>query len=150
MKRIAGHMVALTILWLAGTHVPCHARHATTPDPFAAPPLVADAAEADGIAFDHGGKLLLTGGVSQFEGAAGGGLAPWAVIGGYGTRDQIGANAFYTGISVPDYHVNTVGALVDGTTGSNSRSHNSVSIPRRSVPHSDSVAVSRFDRTSSV
>ncbi|MGP1665525.1 MAG: DUF3034 family protein, partial [Rhodanobacter sp.] len=26
-------------------------------------------------------KLLLTGGVSQLEGAAGGGLTPWAVIG---------------------------------------------------------------------
>lgn len=27
-----------------------------------------------------GGKLLLTGGVAQIEGAAGGGLTPWAVI----------------------------------------------------------------------
>ena len=35
-----------------------------------------------------GGKLLLTGGVSQLEGAAGGGITPWAVIGGYGTRDR--------------------------------------------------------------
>lgn len=43
-----------------------------------------------------GNKLLLTGGLSQVEGSAGGGLVPWAVIGGYGTRDEIGANAFYT------------------------------------------------------
>ena len=58
------------------------------------------------------GKLLLTGGVSQFEGAAGGGLAPWAVIGGYGTRDQIGANAFYTRINLSDYNLQSYGALV--------------------------------------
>ena len=59
-----------------------------------------------------GGKLLLTGGVSQVEGAAGGGLAPWAVIGGYGTRDQVGANAYYTRVGLPDYGLDSVGALV--------------------------------------
>lgn len=58
------------------------------------------------------GKLLLTGGVSQVEGAAGGGLAPWAVIGGYGTRDQIGANAFYTRVELGDYTLDSYGALV--------------------------------------
>ncbi|HWS77141.1 MAG TPA: DUF3034 family protein [Thermomonas sp.] len=59
-----------------------------------------------------GGKLLLTGGVSQVEGAAGGGLTPWAVIGGYGTRDQIGGNAYYTRIEVSDYALDSYGALV--------------------------------------
>jgi len=58
------------------------------------------------------GKLLLTGGVSQVEGAAGGGLTPWAVIGGYGTRDQIGANAFYTRVELGDYTLDSYGALV--------------------------------------
>lgn len=58
------------------------------------------------------GKLLLTGGVTQVEGAAGGGLTPWAVIGGYGTRDQIGANAYYTRINVSDYNLQSYGALV--------------------------------------
>lgn len=57
-------------------------------------------------------KLLLTGGVSQLEGAAGGGLTPWAIIGGYGTRDQVGANAFYTRVDVDDYHLDTAGFLV--------------------------------------
>jgi len=57
-------------------------------------------------------KLLLTGGVSQLEGAAGGGLTPWAVIGGYGTRNQIGANAFYTRVNVQDYHLDDVGVQV--------------------------------------
>jgi hypothetical protein len=58
------------------------------------------------------GKLLLTGGVSQVEGAAGGGLTPWAVIGGYGTRDQIGANAFYTNVGLDDYTLDSYGVLV--------------------------------------
>jgi opacity protein-like surface antigen len=57
-------------------------------------------------------KLLLTGGVSQVEGSAGGGLTPWAVIGGYGTGDEIGANAFITHVNLPDYHLNEVGAMV--------------------------------------
>ncbi|MFK2902366.1 DUF3034 family protein [Dyella ginsengisoli] len=57
-------------------------------------------------------RLLLTGGVSQIEGAAGGGLTPWAVIAGYGTRDEIGATAFATRVNVQDYHLNDVGAAV--------------------------------------
>lgn len=57
-------------------------------------------------------KLLLTGGVTQVEGSAGGGLTPWAVIGGYGTSDEIGGNAFLTHVNLPDYHVDEVGAMV--------------------------------------
>ena len=57
-------------------------------------------------------KLLLTGGVSQLEGAAGGGLTPWAIIGGYGTRDQLGGNAFYTRVDVGDYHLDDAGVLI--------------------------------------
>lgn len=59
-----------------------------------------------------GDKLLLTGGVSQIEGAAGGGLTPWAVIGGYGTRDQIGGNAFYTRVEASDYALDSFGVAV--------------------------------------
>lgn len=57
-------------------------------------------------------RLLLTGGVSQLEGSAGGGLTPWAVIAGYGTRDEIGATAFATRVNVQDYHLNDAGAAV--------------------------------------
>ena len=70
------------------------------------------AQEADDEAADTSGKLLLTGGVSQVEGAAGGGLTPWAVIGGYGTRDQVGGNAFYTRVNVDDYALDSYGVLV--------------------------------------
>jgi hypothetical protein len=59
-----------------------------------------------------GGKLLLTGGVNTIEGAAGGGLTPWALIGGYGTRGQFGGNAFASRVDVDDYHLDIVGATV--------------------------------------
>ncbi|AND68431.1 hypothetical protein ATSB10_09770 [Dyella thiooxydans] len=74
--------------------------------------LPALAGDSDASPANISGKLLLTGGVSQIEGAAGGGLTPWAVIGGYGTQDQIGANAFYTRVNVQDYHLDDAGALV--------------------------------------
>lgn len=66
-----------------------------------------------GSAFGQGfgGKLILTGGVSQLEGAAGGGLTPWAVIGGYGSRDQIGANAWYSRVDVDDYTLDAFGLM---------------------------------------
>ena len=60
----------------------------------------------------HGGKLLLTGGVSQVEGAGGGGLTPWALIGGYGSRDQIGASAYYTRVGLDDYSLDSYGAML--------------------------------------
>jgi hypothetical protein len=59
-----------------------------------------------------GGKLLLTGGVSEVEGAAGGGLVPWAVIGGYGTASQLGANAHGTYVRTQDYALGTWGLTV--------------------------------------
>ena len=52
-----------------------------------------------GMASNHimaGERLLATGGVMQIEGSAGGGLTPWALIAGYGTREEIGATSFYT------------------------------------------------------
>ena len=54
--------------------------------------------------FDRG-KLLATGGVSEVEGTGGGGIANWAMITGYGTRDGIGVNAHYTAVPLPDYKV---------------------------------------------
>ncbi|MDL2354964.1 MAG: DUF3034 family protein [Pseudomonadota bacterium] len=58
------------------------------------------------------GKLSATGGVSQVEGAGGGGLTPWALIGGYGTRDSWGANAHATRVATQDYTLDTVGVAV--------------------------------------
>ncbi|TWB36431.1 DUF3034 family protein [Nitrospirillum viridazoti] len=58
------------------------------------------------------GKLTATGGVTQVEGAAGGGLTPWAVIGGGGTREEVGATAFFTAVRTHDYGMNAYGALI--------------------------------------
>lgn len=57
-------------------------------------------------------KLLLTSGVTQLEGSAGGGLTPWAFIGSYATEDQIGANAFFTNVKTSDYNLHSTGFLV--------------------------------------
>ena len=58
------------------------------------------------------GRLLATSGVSQIEGAGGGGLVPWALITGYGTRDAVGANAHYTLGYLPDFTLHSTGASV--------------------------------------
>ena len=58
------------------------------------------------------GKLLLTGGVSSIEGAAGGGLTPWAVIGTNATDGEIGGSAFITKAGTKDYGLNIYGAAI--------------------------------------
>ena len=60
----------------------------------------------------YSNKLLLTGGVSQIEGAAGGGLTPWAVIGGYGTNNEIGGNVHYTYVKSGDFDLNSYGVTI--------------------------------------
>jgi hypothetical protein len=55
------------------------------------------------------GKLLLTEGVSSVEGSGGGGIATWALITGYETRDGIGANVHATGIQLPNYQFRAYG-----------------------------------------
>lgn len=61
-------------------------------------PAIVSAQEVGGA-----GKLLLTNGISTLEGASGGGLTPWAVIAGNGTRDAIGAQASATVAEFKDY-----------------------------------------------
>ncbi|MEP7298895.1 MAG: DUF3034 family protein [Burkholderiales bacterium] len=58
------------------------------------------------------GKLLLTGGVSSIDGAAGGGLTPWAVTGSYATAGEFGATAFVTRTPTQDYALTAYGAAV--------------------------------------
>lgn len=58
------------------------------------------------------GKLLATGGVSQVEGAGGGGLTPWALITGYGSRDSYGANIHATAIRTQDHALYTHGFAI--------------------------------------
>jgi hypothetical protein len=62
------------------------------------------------VSADTGGRLLATGGASQLEGSAGGGLVPWATLGSYATRDEFGATAYATRVEVSDYSLDSVGA----------------------------------------
>lgn len=65
---------------------------------------------AGGLAQAHaGGRLLATGGVTEIEGSAGGGIVPWALIAGTGTRDEIGATAFYTQLEIDDFRLRSTG-----------------------------------------
>jgi hypothetical protein len=70
--------------------------------------LVALPAHAQG----RQGKLLLTGGVSSIDGAAGGGLTPWAVTGSYATEGQWGATAHATAVRTGDYRLRTYGVAL--------------------------------------
>jgi hypothetical protein len=96
------------ILALAGAPDASFAQGANTP-PQAGPPP-AGAQPAAGLA--DSGRLLATGGVTQVEGAAGGGLVPWAVIAGYGTRDSIGGTAFGTAVPLRNYTLYAFGAAI--------------------------------------
>jgi hypothetical protein len=62
----------------------------------------------------HAGERLVGGwGVSQVEGAGGGGLTPWATISGTGSSDQVGGVAYVTQASTQDgYRLRVVGAAV--------------------------------------
>ncbi len=76
--------------------------------------LAAAAAAAFAAAPVHAdtGKLLLTGGVSSVEGTAGGGLTPWAVIGGPATEGEIGVTAHASRAVTQDYGLSTWGAAI--------------------------------------
>ena len=67
---------------------------------------------APAMAQSGSGKLLLTGGVTSIDGAAGGGLTPWAVTGSYATEGEIGATAFITRAKTDNYGLLTYGAAV--------------------------------------
>lgn len=58
------------------------------------------------------GKLLLTGGVSSIDGAAGGGLTPWALTASYATTGEVGATAFVTRARTGHYGLLAYGAAV--------------------------------------
>lgn len=67
--------------------------------------VMAPVAEADG-------RLVATGGANSIEGAAGGGITPWAVLTGYGEEGEWGASAFATHVDLPDYALDVAGIAV--------------------------------------
>jgi len=59
-----------------------------------------------------GDRLEWTGAVTQVEGSAGGGLVPWALIGGLGTNEQIGGSGFVTYVSTQDFALRSGGVSI--------------------------------------
>ncbi|WP_313116968.1 DUF3034 family protein [Ectopseudomonas guguanensis] len=62
-----------------------------------------------GLASAGEGRLLATGGATSLEGAAGGGIMPWAVLAGYGERGEWGADVFATRVETGDYRLDVTG-----------------------------------------
>ncbi len=58
------------------------------------------------------GRFIATGGIQSLDGAAGGGINPWAIIAGYGTNDQIDPTASFTNVTLPDFSVNQLGVSI--------------------------------------
>jgi hypothetical protein len=58
------------------------------------------------------GKLVLTGGVSTVEGAAGGGISPWAVIGSNATAGEYGLSASASRFTTQDFDLTAYGLAV--------------------------------------
>lgn len=88
--------------------------------PYAARPrsIAVGALVAAGIAFAPApanaevDKLLLTGGVTSIDGAAGGGLTPWAVIGSNATEGEVGATATISDAKSKTYNLKVAGVAV--------------------------------------
>ena len=81
------------------------------------------------------GKLLLTGGVSSIDGAAGGGLTPWAVIGSNATERETGASVHVSRVGTQDYSLMAFGV----TAGFNERVE--LSLARQDFDASPAVAL---------
>lgn len=58
------------------------------------------------------GKLRLTGGVSSVDGAAGGGISPWALIGTNATRGETGISVHASALNTEDYQWRGYGVTV--------------------------------------
>tara|TARA_R110002124_G_scaffold55835_1_gene158059 strand:+ start:679 stop:1464 length:786 start_codon:yes stop_codon:yes gene_type:complete len=60
-----------------------------------------------------GSRIVSTGGVSAIEGAAGGGLSPWAVLASTASEQEIGVTAAATRAWVDDYRLTVTGASLN-------------------------------------
>jgi Protein of unknown function (DUF3034) len=71
-------------------------------------------ARADNLLGADEGKLHLTAGFSDLDGAGGGGLVPMAFITGYGSNLSWGGNAHFTNMQLRDLHLYTYGVAAGG------------------------------------
>jgi hypothetical protein len=61
---------------------------------------------------DSGSRLIASGGITGFEGVAGGGLTPWAFIGGYASKEEVSYSGNIQYLSLNDYTLSTAGVSV--------------------------------------
>jgi hypothetical protein len=73
---------------------------------------LAQLAPYESVLAPDSGKLPLTAGFNDVDGAGGAGLVPWALITGYGTADSWGANAHYTAVQLRDFRLRSYGVAV--------------------------------------
>ena len=59
-----------------------------------------------------GDRLQWTGAVTDVEGSAGGGLVPWALIGGLGTDAEVGGSGFATYVTTEDFSLRAAGVAL--------------------------------------
>lgn len=71
-------------------------------------PLNAQAATKGGGLFGQS-RPAGTGGITTINGAAGGGIVPWALIAGYGGARQVGFTASYSNASTANFDINAYG-----------------------------------------
>lgn len=64
------------------------------------------------LSAEAGSRLWATGGVTSVEGSAGGGLSPWALLGGYASDEEWGGTVALSRAEVDDYTLSVVGAGV--------------------------------------
>ena len=61
---------------------------------------------------ESGSRLIASGGISGVEGTAGGGITPWAFIGGYSSKEEVSYGANVQHLSLSDYSLTTAGASI--------------------------------------
>lgn len=64
------------------------------------------------LATATGSSLVATGGITSFEGTAGGGITPWAMISGYGSKEEIQGTAALQQLDLGEYQLRTFGATL--------------------------------------
>lgn len=62
------------------------------------------------LSADTGSRLWATGGVTSIEGSAGGGLSPWALLGGYASDEEWGGTLTLSHAETDDYTLSVLGA----------------------------------------
>lgn len=61
---------------------------------------------------ESGSRLIASGGISGAEGTAGGGITPWAFIGGYSSKEEVSFGANVQHLRLNDYSLVTAGASI--------------------------------------